>query len=93
MSSDAAYPHKAVLEVNAKSVRHADALSRALDVEARDPLGGAQVRVARLDEGSVFTLEIDAVDLVHLRAAINSMLKWLDAADASLRASFGESAC
>lgn len=81
-------PHEATLRVRASSREQASALCRALAIEAGDPLGGADVRVEpEPDDGSVFTIHVTAADLVHLRAATNSFLKWLAAADDSLAAS------
>lgn len=81
-------PHEATLLVRASSHEGADALCKALAVEAGDPLGGADVRVAPVpDDRSAFTIHVTAMDLVHLRAAVNSFLKWLAAADDSLGAS------
>lgn len=83
------YLHRASFRVSASSSSRRDALCESLEVEAGDPLGGAHVRLVK-DSGDsrVFAIEIEAVDLVHLRAATNSFLKWLQAADATL-----DSAC
>lgn len=85
-----AFPHTATLRVRATSHERAEALRRALEVEADDPLGGAEVRLeAGPRDEPLFTIHIAAVDPVHLRAATNSLLKWLKAADASIDAASG----
>lgn len=81
-------PHEATLRVSTSSTQQADALCKSLAIEAGDPLGGADVRVEPDPEDkTVFTIHVTAADLVHLRAATNSFLKWLAAADDSLDAS------
>ena len=69
-----------------EDARRCDALRRSLAVEAADPLPGARVTVEPDADRCVFILRVAADDLVHLRAATNSYLKWLKAADGAIAA-------
>ncbi|MBW3581879.1 MAG: hypothetical protein KY455_02165 [Euryarchaeota archaeon] len=84
-------PHSAVYTIDCASPEEARALATSLDVEASDPLPRATVRVVPPEQGAAsFRIEVDAEDVATLRAASNSFLKWLSAADASLDASGSE---
>lgn len=83
--------HTAVYTIDCASHAEARALATSLEVEASDPLPRATVRVFAPEEGAAaFTIEVVAEDVATLRAASNSFLKWLSAADASLDASVRE---
>ncbi len=79
-------PHTALLTVQCDDLLEAEALARALAVEAADPLPGARATIQR-DVAAGFAIHIEAADLAHLRAATNSYLKWLGAAHGALEKS------
>ena len=78
--------HTATYVLTARDDATARALAVSLDVEARDPLPRASVRVDPA-EGATFRIHVEAEDLATLRAASNSFLKWAMAADGALAAS------
>ena len=79
--------YEAQLRVTCRDPRDAAALSGAIQVEAEDPLPRADVCVAGLDrEAGVFLVTIRAEEPAYFRAALNSYLKWLQAADGGLEA-------
>ncbi len=86
---DGQAPYEAELRVRCADPADADALRRALQVEADDPLPRADVRIEP-DEGDEagqrFLVTIRAQEPAYFRAALNSYLKWLQVADAGLDA-------
>ena len=65
----------------------ASALRGALEPESEDSLGGVVIRVEKGTDPDGFLLVVTAPALPALRAATNSLLKRLKAADAALDAS------
>lgn len=82
---------RATYHVRCHDAQDAEAAMAALAVDLDDGLGGSRVAVA-IDaaDAAVVVLTIDSDEVGHLRAATNSFLKRLLAAEATLSAARGE---